>query len=263
VKFGTAVATYTLKEVNEALGMNGKTMEVQKRSVPSGQNDAIPTKFHDRPEAGRRLAGMLTAYSGQDDVLVIAIAKGGVPVAVEVAKVLSRPLDTLVVEEIGACLHEAWQQPQSIGAVTHGGIHVLNTDAIDALHLRHEDVEQAVGQAQREQAAKEAEYHEACPFPDIRGHTVILVDDGIGTGASMHAAIKALREHKAARVIAAAPLGSESACRRLSQLADEVICPFQQGDGTSIQSGYEAFPKVRDQDVRALIQASRRNRRVQ
>jgi predicted phosphoribosyltransferase len=215
------------------------------------------TRFRSRKEAGRQLAGLLSTYAHRDDVLVLAIPRGGTPVAVEVATELDVPMDVLVVQKLSVW-HHAWQPPQCAGAVSSGGVRALNAGVIETLRLPSEDVEQAIASAETECSRKEHAYRCGRPFPDVRGLTVILVDDSIETGVTMRAAIEVVRRHDPARVVAAAPVGVASACEELGRLADEVVCPVQRPDFTAVHSRYAGYPEIADEELNALVETTRR-----
>ncbi len=223
----------------------------------SEEEHTEPTKFPNRPTGGKALGKLLYRYSAEGFVLVLAISKGGVPIAYEIAESLAKPFDVLIARKIDVSWHDAWQQPQSIGAVAREEARVLNTAIIDELRLSHHDVDQAIKLARAEQAGQEAMYRGTCRFPDVRGYTVILADDGIETGTKMQVAIEVLRKHQPARIVAVAPVGSESACRKLGQIADDVVCPLRHATAVPVRSQYDEPLKMTDEEVHALIEGSR------
>jgi putative phosphoribosyl transferase len=198
------------------------------------------------------LARSLGEYAGRDDVLVLALSCGGVLVAVEVAEVLLAPLDVLVIQPIGVPWHDAWQGDRAMGAVARGGVRFLSSEIVDALHLPVQEIEQAVTFAQSEVLRKDRALRGGCPFPEVCGRIVILVDDGIEAVVPMHAAIEAMRVCGAARVIVAAPAGSASGCQQLAGQADEVIC-LRQLNCTSVSRFYRDFPLVTDEEASPLL----------
>jgi predicted phosphoribosyltransferase len=208
--------------------------------------------YQNRREAGQRLARSLEDYAGRDDVLVLALSCGGAPVAVEVADVLSAPLDMLVIQQISVPQHEAWQMGRAMGVLASGGVRILNAEVVDAFKLPSEEIEQAVAVAHRELISKERAYRGLHPFPNVCGRIVILVDDGVETISPMRAAIEAMRTCGAARVIVATPVGSASVCQQLTQQADEVIC-LQQLNCTIIPLFYRDFPRITGEEVYALL----------
>src|SRR5688500_11435255 len=178
------------------------------------------TRFRDRKDAGRMLAKLLTKFAQRSDVLVLALPRGGVPVAFEIAQALDAPLDVFLVRKLGVPGHEEY----ALGAIATGGIRVLNTSAIEALNLPAEWIEAIDAKERRELQRREREYRGDRPPPDVAGRTVVLVDDGLATGSTMLAALHAVRSDEPARVIVAAPVGDAAVCERLRGVADEVVC---------------------------------------
>ena len=176
--------------------------------------------FQDRREAGRMLASRLSAYADRPDVVVLALPRGGVPVAYEVAKALHAPMDVFLVRKLGVPGHEEY----AMGAMASGGVRVLNRDVVEALHIPNEVVEQVIAREQRELERREREYRGDRPFPDLRGKTVILVDDGLATGSTMLAAVMALRQKQPARIVVAVPVGSPETCDAFRDHVDEIVC---------------------------------------
>jgi predicted phosphoribosyltransferase len=176
--------------------------------------------FTDRRDAGRRLAEALRPVVAGQDVLVLGLPRGGIPVAYEVASALDAPLDVFVVRKLGA----PGQPELAMGAIASGGVRILNEDVIDALRIPPEAVEFVAEAEQRELERREREYRGTRPFPEVRGRTVIIVDDGLATGATMMAAIQALRLRAPAQIIAAAPTGADETCRAIRRVADACVC---------------------------------------
>jgi predicted phosphoribosyltransferase len=214
--------------------------------------------FQDRSEAGRTLAALLASHSGASPAMVLAIPRRGVPVAVEVARSLGLPLDVLAIEKVSVW-HDSWQQIRAAGAVAGPGVQAVNPDVVSALHVSPEDLEEALALAHQEQARKEWRYRGPGPFPDIRARTVILVDDAIETGATMRAAIQAVRAHDPASIVVAAPMGSAKACAELKHLAQEVVCPVEVGEFTPVHDCYRTSPPLTDEEVRGLLEENRRS----
>ena len=158
-------------------------------------------RFRDRREAGQMLAKLLTKYANRSDVLVLALPRGGVPVGFEVAQALNAPLDVFLVRKLGVPGHEEL----AMGAIASGGVRVVNSTVVESLHLSTAVIEAAVAREQRELYRRETAYRAGRPMPQVRDRTVILVDDGIATGATMRAAIEALREMQAGRIVIATP----------------------------------------------------------
>jgi predicted phosphoribosyltransferase len=198
------------------------------------------------------LARSLGEYAGRDDVLVLALSRGGVLVAMEVAEVLLAPLDVLVIQQIGVPWHDAWQGDRAMGAVASGGVRFLSSEVVDAFHISVQEIEQAVTCAQSEMLRQERALRGGCPFPEVSGRIVILIDDGIEALVPMQAAIEGMRACGAARVIVAAPAGSASGCQQLARQADEVIC-LRQLNCTSVSGFYRDFPLITDEEARAIL----------
>lgn len=208
--------------------------------------------FADRADAGRRLAARLSAYAQRNDVVVLALPRGGVPVGYEVARALGAPLDVLVVRKLGVPGHEEL----AMGAVAGGGVRVLDAGVVRSLRIPPQVI-QRVSEAERaEVARRERAYRGTRPAPDVRGRTVILVDDGIATGSTCLAAIQALRQREPARIVVAAPVAPASTCRSLRQAADEVVCVREPEDLWSVGGWYRSFPQTSDNEVRAQLARS-------
>jgi predicted phosphoribosyltransferase len=206
--------------------------------------------YRDRSEAGRILATKLAAYADQSDVLVLALPRGGVPVAFEVAQALRAPLDIFLVRKLGLPGHEEL----AMGAIASGGVRVLNEEVVRVLQVP-EDVLEAVASAeQQELERRERLYRGERPPVDVRGKTVILVDDGLATGASMRAAVAALRQMGPARLIVAVPVGSAETCQNLKEQADEVVCASTPEPFRAVGLWYEDFSQTSDEEVRELLE---------
>ena len=204
------------------------------------------------------LASMLTGFLGLNDVLLMAIPRGGVPVAVEISKHMSLPLHVLVVEKIQAPWHEAWQQRQSIGAAGPGGVLILDTSEISKLALPEEEVNLAAKCSKNDQAHKEELYAVGSTFVPLQDQTILLVDDAIQTGTTMQAAIQYLRKMKASQIVVVAPVSSRTAYRQLCGLADQILCPKLAPEGIAVHASYARFPPVTDAAAYALVEANRR-----
>jgi putative phosphoribosyl transferase len=205
--------------------------------------------FQNRTEAGQQLAEKLEKYAGREDVIVLGLPRGGVPVAYEVAKRLRAPLEVFIVRKLGVPGFEEL----AAGAIASGGVRVLNQDVVRAIPHAEEAIEAVTARETAELARREEIYREGRPAPELRDRIVILVDDGLATGATMRAAVKALRERGAARIVVSVPVGPPDTCQELEQLADETIClstpPFFQAVGQY----YEDFSQTSDDDVRELL----------
>ena len=205
--------------------------------------------FRDRNEAGRMLATKLSAYANRPDVLVLALPRGGVPVAYEVARALGAPLDVFVVRKLGVPGYEEF----AMGAVATGRVRVLNDEVVNGLRIPEYVVDAVAAQEQRELARRERLYRGGRPPPDVRGRTVILVDDGLATGATMHAAIKALRLQQPARIVVAVPTASPQTCEELRRVADEVMCAITPEPFHAVGLWYDDFSQTTDEEVRDLL----------
>src|SRR5437660_6229899 len=205
--------------------------------------------FPNRTEAGRLLAEKLVEYAGRDDVIVLGLPRGGVPVAFEVAQRLGAPLDVFIVRKLGVPGFEEL----AAGAIASGGVRVLNEDVMRAIPHADEAIEAVTTRETAELERREHEYRDGRPPPELRDRIVILMDDGLATGATMRAAVKALRHSDAAKIVVAVPVGPPDTCREIEQEADETIClstpPFFQAVGQY----YEDFSQTSDEDVRELL----------
>jgi putative phosphoribosyl transferase len=207
------------------------------------------TFFRDRTDAGRQLADELLLYGGRDDVIVLALPRGGVPVAAEVARLLALPLDVFVVRKLGVPGHEEL----AMGAIASGDVRVLNGDVINALAVPAEILEAVTALEREELERRERYYRGDRPAPEPRRRTVILIDDGLATGASMRAAVAALRQQEAAKIIVAVPVGAPSTCRELDDEADESICLIAPDSFVGVGQYYEDFSQTSDEEVRELL----------
>jgi len=207
------------------------------------------TTFRDRAEAGRRLAKKLVAYAGRPDVLVLALPRGGVPVAFEVARALKTPLDVFVVRKLGAPGHEEL----AMGAIASGGVWVLNEDLIQAMNPPFRVIQAVAARELKELGRREQAYRDDRPPPAVGGRTVILVDDGIATGSTMLAAIAALRRLGPARVIVAVPIAAPSTCDEIRREADDCICEITPDPFHAVGVWYEDFSPTTDEQVRDLL----------
>jgi erythromycin esterase-like protein/predicted phosphoribosyltransferase len=208
--------------------------------------------FSDRREAGRLLAGLLEHYRDRDDVVVLALPRGGVPVAYEVATALRAPLDVFIVRKLGVPGHEEF----AMGALATGGVVVLNDDVVRALNIPPDVIEPVAREEGRELERRERAYREDRPAPDVTGKVVILVDDGLATGASMRAALLALRRLRPARIVVAVPAAPESTCQELTAEADEVVCATTPSPFFAVGQSYWDFTQTTDEEVRELLRAA-------
>jgi erythromycin esterase-like protein/adenine/guanine phosphoribosyltransferase-like PRPP-binding protein len=210
---------------------------------------AKPGIFGDRREAGRLLAEKLAAYAHRPDVLVLALPRGGVPVAYEVARALGAPLDVFVVRKLGVPGYEEL----AMGAVATGGVRVLNEQLVERLGIPEQMIDAVAAHERQELARRERLYRGGCPPPDVRGRTVILVDDGLATGATMHAAIEALRQQHPARIVVAVPTASPETCEEMKTKADDVICAITPEPFHAVGRWYRDFSQTTDEEVRLLL----------
>lgn len=207
----------------------------------------------DRRSAGRALADALAAYAGRDDVIVLALPRGGVPVAAEIARALDAPLDVLLVRKLGLP-----DQPElAMGAIASGGTVVFNEDVLAATRLPDDVIADVIALEQRELERRERLYRGDRPWPELAGRTVILVDDGLATGATMRAAIEAVRAQGAARVVVAVPVAPPDTVARLQALADEVIALYQPVHFMAVGQWYVDFSQVDDDEVIATLASAR------
>lgn len=214
-------------------------------------------RFRNRREAGRALAEKLQAYTGRNDVLILALPRGGVPVAYEVATALRVPLDVFLVRKLG--LPE--EEELAMGAIASGGVRVLNDEVVKYLRIPDSVIDAVAAREQRELERRERLYRDDLPAPDVRGRTVILIDDGLATGSTMRAAVLALRQRQPARIIVAVPVAPPFTCGEFRQEADECICVLQPTMFDGVGRWYADFTQTTDSEVQALLkQAAMANR---
>lgn len=212
--------------------------------------------FRDRIHAGQLLAAQLSRYANDPNVLVCALPRGGVVVGFQVAETLNARFDVLIVRKLGV----PGQNEVAMGAIASGGIRVLSQDLIDQLGISDRLVEAVIAREQRELARRETVYRGNAPAPTIQSRTVILVDDGIATGATMWAAAAAVRQQQPERLVIAVPVAPPSTCAELATQADEVVCIARPEPFYAIGAFYQDFHQVSDEEVRELLQrAARRN----
>jgi len=210
--------------------------------------------FLDRAEAGRRLAKLLLEYRGQKDVLVLAIPRGGVPVAFQVAKELEAPLDVFIVRKLGV----PGREELAFGAIASGGIRYRDSEIVDAARISESEIESIAAKEIRELERRESAYRGGRAPLAVKGQTVILVDDGIATGASMEVAIMAVRRMKPARIVVATPVAPVSTCNRLRREVDDVVCVQRPVSFFAIGEFYEDFSQVSDEEVKELVRRETR-----
>jgi len=205
--------------------------------------------FANRSDAGKKLAQDLMEYKGRHDVVVLALPRGGVPVAYEVAQALGAPLDILLVRKLGV----PGQEELAMGAIASGGVRVLNSDVLQALNIPGNVVDAVADREQRELERRELEYRGNRPHPDLAGKIVILIDDGLATGASMRAAIEAVRSQNPAKVVVAVPTGSAETCEEFEKITDQIVCNTTPAPFYGVGAWYEDFAQTSDEEVRELL----------
>ena len=205
--------------------------------------------FRNRQHAGEILATNLVAYAGRDDVLVLGLPRGGVPVAFEVARALHVPLDVFTVRKLGVPGHEEL----AFGAVATGGVRILDSDLIDALGLPAHLIDQITVRERHELERRERAYRGDRPIPAMTGKTVIVVDDGLATGASMRAAVQALRALGPARIVVAVPTGAGQTCDALRRHVDALVCVTMPDPFYAVSTQYEDFQPTSDEEVCHLL----------
>src|SRR3977135_2746699 len=208
-----------------------------------------PGLFRDRREAGRLLAEKLATYANRPDVLVLALPRGGVPVAYEVARALGAPLDVFVVRKLGVPGYEEL----AMGAVATGGVRVLNDQLVNRLGIPDDMIDAVAAREQQELARRERLYRDGRPSADVRGRTVILVDDGLATGATMPAVIKALRQQTPTSIVVAVPTASPETCEEMRAEVDDVICAITPEPFHAVGLWYENYSHTTDKEVGDML----------
>jgi putative phosphoribosyl transferase len=210
--------------------------------------------FRDRRAAGQALAQRLPAYSGRGDVVVLGLPRGGVPVAYEVAHALGVPMDVFVVRKLGVPGRDEF----AMGAIASGGVRVLNQQVMSVLNIPAEVLAEVTAREQLELERRERIYRGDRPAPQVRDRTVILVDDGLATGATMQAAVKALRRQEPARIVVAVPTGAPETCEQLRAVADDVVCATAPQPFISVSLWYDDFAQTSDEEVAQLLEQAHR-----
>jgi putative phosphoribosyl transferase len=211
--------------------------------------ERIAQRFRDRREAAALLAERLRRYAGRDDVVVLGLPRGGVPVAFEIARGLGAPLDVFLVRKLGVPGHEEL----ALGAIATGGVRVVNRRVVEHLGLTPEVIDAIAAREWRELERRQRAYRDDRPPPDLTGRTVILVDDGLATGSTMWAAVQAVREERPARVVVAVPVAAPDTCAAFGEVADEVVCLLTPEPFGSVGAWYEDFAQTSDEEVRELL----------
>ncbi len=212
-------------------------------------------QFRDRTEAGQLLATQLTTYAHRPDVLVLALPRGGVPVAFEVARALHVPLDVLIVRKLGV----PGQEELAMGAIASGGVNVFNERVVQTLGLSREMIDKVTAQEQREVERRERLYRGDRPAYKVRGRTIILVDDGIATGATMLAAVAAIRQLQPRHIIIAVPVAALATCQEFAAEVDKLVCISQPKEFYAVGVWYKHFPQTTDEEVRNLLAQNMEN----
>jgi putative phosphoribosyl transferase len=207
-------------------------------------------RFANRTEAGEKLAMKLMTYAGRSDVLVLGLPRGGVPVAYEVARALHAPLDVFVVRKLGFPGHEEL----AMGAIATGGVRVVNDEVMSYIDLPDEVIEAVANREREELERRERLYRGNRPPPDVRGHTVILIDDGLATGSTMRAAATALRQMQPAKIVVAVPVAAPETCDDFREEVDEVVCAVTPEPFMAVGVWYSDFSQTSDEEVRELLE---------
>lgn len=210
----------------------------------------MPGSFRNRQEAGRALAQALEAYRDRGDVVMLALPRGGVPVGYEVARALGAELDLMLVRKLGF----PGQEELAMGAIATGGVQVLNEEVVRQASIPPQVIERVAQQERRELERRQQAYRGDRPLPQIAGRCVILVDDGLATGSTMRAAVRALRQQGPGRVVVAVPVAPPETCQVLRQEVDEVICLMTPRAFGGVGRWYEDFSQISDEEVRWLLQ---------
>jgi putative phosphoribosyl transferase len=214
-------------------------------------SDPIPVKLplKDRVEAGSLLAQALQHYAGRSNTLVLALPRGGVPVAFEIVKAIHAPLDLMLVRKLGT----PGQEELAMGAIAPGGVRLLNAEIVAQLGISDEAIEEVSAREREELERRQRAYRGDRPEPEVRGRCVILVDDGLATGATMRTAIKALRQRHPERIVVAVPVAPKETIVTLRNEADEVICLATPAPFWAIGGWYQRFPQTSDAEVKSLL----------
>ena len=213
--------------------------------------------FRNRQDAGQRLAARLMNYAGRSGVLVLALPRGGVPVAFEVAQQLKAPLDVFLVRKLGVPGHEEL----AMGAIASGGTRVINEDVVRYLQIPGEVIDAVAAEEQRELERREREYRDGKPAPQVKDRVVILIDDGLATGSTMRAAAAALRKQNPSRIVVAVPVAPAETCEEFRKEVDEVVCAATPEPFQGVGLWYDNFSQTSDEEVRQLLNRANPERR--
>lgn len=213
----------------------------------------MPLPYKDRRDAGSQLALKLRSYAGRDDVIILALPRGGVPVGYEVARELGAPLDIFVVRKLGVPGHEEL----AMGAIASGGVLVLNHSIVTSLGIPRSMIDHVTAVEREELARREQELRGGNPMPELKGRTVILVDDGLATGSTMRAAVAAVRKQGPARLVVAVPAAAPATCEELRHEVDEIICAETPEPFYAVGAWYEDFAQTSTREIRELLERAR------
>lgn len=208
--------------------------------------------YANRKQAGHALANLLKKYTGHQDTLVLALPRGGVPVAYEMAMKLALPLDVFIVRKLGVPGHAEF----AMGAIASGGVVVFNEDIVNSLQIKPAAINKILEAEEHELVRRELVYRGNKPYPELQGKTIILVDDGIATGYTMRAAVAALQQKNPAYIIIAVPVAARSTCHEMAQLVDEILCPLQPVNFYAVGLWYDDFSQTSDDEVIQLMRKS-------
>lgn len=211
----------------------------------------IEPRFRDRADAGRVLAAELSAYVGRTDLIVLALPRGGVPVAYEVARALGAPLDVFLVRKLGLPGHEEF----AMGAIASGGVRLINEDVVQYYGVTAAEIEAVAEIEQRELDRRERSYRDGRPLPELAGRTVILIDDGLATGSTMRAAVLAVREESPSSIVVAVPVAAVETCDEFQGLVDDIVCAETPAPFYAVGIWYEDFSQTTDEEVHELLSA--------
>jgi len=211
--------------------------------------------FRDRTDAGQKLAARLAKYAHRSDVLVLALPRGGVPVAYEVAEQLGAPLDVFLVRKLGVPGYEEL----AMGAIASGGVRFVNDDVVRQLAIPGEVIDAVAAEERRELERRERAYRNDRPPPDVKGRTVILIDDGLATGSTMRAAAAALRKLGPERIVVAVPVSAPETCDEIREEVDEVVCAVTPEPFRGVGLWYKDFSQTTDEEVRELLERARQS----